>query len=303
MTTVNKPSRSGVILLGHSTCEGRDLAGQEDAPGGTSPSPTETAGLPMPEFPEFSALPSRGPCQTVLVLFPEPAIRELVASNLRQAGLFTLEAASVAQARRLAGEVRPDLALIDLDAHDAAEGPVSALLREGALSEGVPTFLLAADPAAACGPRGETCGATRCLAKPFSPRALVGEIVRQLRGAAGAHRPLRHPLRVGPVEADPAELRVTLRRGQQREAIAVSSVEMRLLCCLMEQPDRLLTRGQIVEAVWGPGSAVDARTVDQNIRRLRRRIEALGAARLIQTMPGLGYRFSTGMPLPDDDNR
>ncbi|MGR6775953.1 winged helix-turn-helix domain-containing protein [Sphaerotilus sulfidivorans] len=85
-----------------------------------------------------------------------------------------------------------------------------------------------------------------------------------------------------------------MRRQGRRVELDLSPVELRLLRCLVEQPGRVLTREMLRSQVWGEGAAVDLRTVDQNIRRLRRELGEADAGELIRTVRGIGYRFSEG---------
>lgn len=83
--------------------------------------------------------------------------------------------------------------------------------------------------------------------------------------------------------------------GDHAVAVDLPPIERRLLQCLMSGAERVLSREQILAAVWGDGSGVDPRTVDQNIRRLRRELSQAGAGELIRTVRGVGYRFSAGL--------
>ncbi|MDZ7855431.1 winged helix-turn-helix domain-containing protein [Sphaerotilus sp.] len=172
--------------------------------------------------------------RTVLVVVEDVVERELLAAHFRFAGFLPVLAASAQEARRLAGEVRPDVVLIDLDA-------------PGELSDGI-THLLTHD-------------------------------IRRLRR--------------GPIEIDVERHLVTVHQGGRTTPVELAPVELKLLQCLMARPEHAIERQQILDTVWGEGSDVDARTVDQNIKRLRRCLEDAGAGDVIRTVRGIGYRFSS----------
>lgn len=99
-------------------------------------------------------------------------------------------------------------------------------------------------------------------------------------------------LRAGPIEIDAERHLITVHRQGRATPVELAPVELKLLQCLMARPDHAIERQQILDAVWGAGSEVDARTVDQNIKRLRRCLEDAGAGDVIRTVRGIGYRFS-----------
>lgn len=234
---------------------------------------------------------------TVLVVVEEPSIRDLLSANFRSAGFFPIQATSTSDGRRLAGEVRPDVVLMDLDSPATADTTFATWLATGKST--VPTIMVTARLEAACGADGEICGAALCLGKPFSPRELVGHVASQLRpgdlgNAASAERrmqPALNTLSVGPIEIDEDRHVVTVHRANGRLSLDLAPAERKLLRCLMQHPDRVLGRAQILAAIWGADSGVDVRTIDQNIRRLRRRLNAVGAGSVVKTVLGFGYRF------------
>ncbi|WP_442775629.1 winged helix-turn-helix domain-containing protein [Sphaerotilus montanus] len=216
----------------------------------------------------------RPPHRTVLVVVEEAVIRELLAVHFRFAGFFPMLAASSVEARRLAGEVRPDVVLVDPD--------VPATADTGFAAEAVPPLPLVLVSAQAVA----GCNAVLRLRKPSSPRELVGEVVRLLR-----RDPQR--LRAGPIVIDAERHLITVNRQGRATPIELAPVELKLLQCLMARPDHAIERQHILSSVWGKGSEVDVRTVDQNIKRLRRCLEEAGAGDVIRTVRGVGYRFSS----------
>ncbi len=235
-----------------------------------------------------------GPNRTILVVVEEPTIRELLAVNLRNAGFFPVLAATSQDGRRLVGEVRPDVVLIDLDSEATADGSFATDLRRGDRFEAaVPTVMVTSRMDAVCGASREVCGATLCIGKPYAPRELVGRIVQQLRPARrpAKKRALRRSLRVGPLELDAGRQAATIHRHGLEEGVGLAPIELKLLRCLMEHPDRTQTRAEIVQEVWGTDQSVDDRTVDQYVKRLRAALEPIGAAGMIKTVRGFGYRL------------
>jgi two-component system phosphate regulon response regulator PhoB len=238
------------------------------------------------------------PVHTVLVLVEEPAVRDLLRANLLQAGFFPVNAGSAEDARRLAGQVRPDLLLVDMDAPSARDGasPRDWLSPDDAAQVPIVMLTAHAGPEGNGGAHGNSQGGVALrVAKPFSPRDLVMQMVRLLRARPKAQRvsgPPK-PLRVGAIEVDAATQLVRVHNGQQAASLEIPAVELKLLRCLMEHPESVVSREQIVARVWPGDGTVDLRTVDQNIKRLRRTLDRAGAGNCVRTVRGRGYRFAT----------
>lgn len=231
--------------------------------------------------PPSSPVPVR---RTALVVVGDAVIRELLMAHLRDAGFVPVPAASAAEARRLAGDVLPDVLLIDPDGPQTADLSFCADLADDVL---VVMLTQRADLIAA------EAGAL-IARKPCVPRELVAQILRRLALRRTAARPAdaADVLRVGPIEVDVDRHLITVRGDEGIVPLDLAPIELRLLQCLMTRADRALSREQILRTVWGDGSDVDPRTVDQNIRRLRRELASAGAGDLIRTVRGVGYRFS-----------
>jgi two-component system phosphate regulon response regulator PhoB len=248
----------------------------------------------MHDMPQF---PPSAPHKTVLVVVEEPAVRELISASLRHAGFVPMQAASAQDGRRLVGEVRPDVIVIDMDSPATADASFALALSAADPSRPVSTVMVTADPGRTCGPDGPACGASLCVAKPFSPRELVGLITQHLRPAPPPRQPVqrsaRKQLQVGPLELDTERLRLAVRRDGRTQTIDLAPVEVKLLHWLMQHPDLTQGREQIVAAVWGEGSWVEPRTVDQNVKRLRRCLQEVGAGDLVKTVRGVGYRLDS----------
>jgi two-component system, OmpR family, phosphate regulon response regulator PhoB len=237
---------------------------------------------------------SSTPC-TVLVVMEAPSIRELLAANLRHAGLLAVQAASSEDGRRLVGEVRPDVVIQDLDAASTSDTSYLDLLRSTNPRMLLSTVMVSSDVSHRCGHHGDVCGADICVRKPFAPRELVDKIVQLLRSQSkwAKLRPReRTVVRAGQLELDTSERTVTSTLGEQTQRVQLSPNEIRVLRCLMEFPDQCLTRDELVQRAWR-GAMTDPRTVDQYIKRLRVALHPMGVDSMISTLRGLGYRFDT----------
>jgi len=241
-----------------------------------------------------SALASGEP---VLLVSAEAWLLELLSLQLRAAGCFPLAAASAEEGRRLLAQVVPALLVLDLDGLTAADldwalqplqaddehvvpsGPSVPLVR-------LMPLVLLGDATLATAMQAR---ASLCQPKPFEPRELVQQLLRVLRPATAGERPA--PLQCGAVELARDQPTLRLRRGKGWVEIELPRTEHRLLSCLLAEPARVHSREDICTAVWAD-NPVDLRTVDQYVRRLRRSLAVAGAADLVKTVNGSGYRIS-----------
>ena len=159
-------------------------------------------------------------------------------------------------------------------------------LRNDIRSRDLPIILLTARGEETDKEQGLNLGADDYITKPFSPRELIARINALLRRRAPQKTSV--PLRIYGLELDPQEQRVQV-NGQ---TIPFGPSEFKLLHFFMTHPDRIYTRSQLLDLVWGDHVFVEERTVDVHIRRLRRGLETVGHDHLIQTVRGSGYRFS-----------
>ena len=222
----------------------------------------------------------------VLVVEDEPAILELIAVNLEQAGLHVLRAADAEAALRFIGEALPDLVLVDWMLPGLSGIELVRRLRREERTRALPLILLTARGAEVDKVLGLEAGADDYVTKPFSPRELLARIravLRRRRPEVG-----EEVLEAGGLKLDPAARRV-LAEGR---VVALGPTEFRLLHFLMVHPERVHSRSQLLDRVWGDHVFVEERTVDVHVRRLRAALEPYGMAGLIQTVRGAGYRFS-----------
>lgn len=231
---------------------------------------------------------------TVLVVEDDPAILDAVSYSVGRDGHEVLTAADGADGLALARDRQPDLVVLDVMLPRMSGLDVCRMLRA---ESAVPILLLTARDSEADRVQGLEIGADDYLTKPFSMRELRARIASLLRRD-------RLSRAAGPREAEPAAAAPVLRLGSLEvdesthearhagELLALRPREFALLVYFMRHPGQALTRGQILEDVWGITFMGETRTVDVHVRWLREKIEEDPAnPRLIQTVRGIGYRF------------
>lgn len=231
---------------------------------------------------------------TVLVVDDEPAIQQLIAYNLQGAGYTAICVNSAEQATENIKEILPDLILLDWMLPGISGVEFAQALRKNSRTKSVPIIMLTARVEEIDKVAGLEIGADDYITKPFSPRELIARIKAVLRRSLPEASD--KILDIEGVMLDPTTRRVTVidqaDRSQEKELL-VSPTEFRLLHFLMAHAERVHTRTHLLDRVWGDHVFVEDRTVDVHIRRLRKALEAVGKADLIQTVRGAGYRFST----------
>ncbi len=223
---------------------------------------------------------------TVLVVEDEPAIQTLLEVNLRRAGYAVQLAGDAETARKQIDAELPTLVLLDWMLPGMSGVELARRLRQDARTRGLPLILLTARAEERDKIEGLEIGADDYVTKPFSPRELMARIKALLRRQAP--QATDEAVAIGPMRLDPATHRVIA--GEQ--TVALGPTEFRLLHFLMTHPERVHSRGILLDRVWGDHVFVEERTVDVHIRRLRAALEASGCDALIQTVRGAGYRFS-----------
>ncbi|HXV10670.1 MAG TPA: phosphate regulon transcriptional regulator PhoB [Burkholderiales bacterium] len=223
---------------------------------------------------------------TILVVEDEPAIQELVSYNLELAGHRALRADNAEQALDMVRTELPDLVVLDWMLPGMSGIEFARVLRADRRTQSVPLIMLTARAEEKDKLSGLETGADDYLTKPFSPRELNARVKAVLRRRAP--QATDDAVEVDSLRLDPASHRVTC-SGQ---TIALGPTEFRLLHFLMTHAERVYSRTQLLDQVWGDHVFVEERTVDVHIRRLRKALEATGHDRLIQTVRSAGYRFS-----------
>lgn len=222
----------------------------------------------------------------ILVVEDEPAIQELLTLNLSQSGHNPIRALSVEQAQALMRETLPDLILLDWMLPGMSGIDFARKLKSDELTKSIPIIMLTARGEEAEKVRGLEAGADDYVTKPFSPRELNARIKAVLRRRAP--QMTDDPIESNGLRLDPVTHRVT----GNGTPLELGPTEFRLLHYLMSNPERVHSRSQVLDKVWGDRVFVEDRTVDVHIRRLRRALSVSGHEDLIQTVRGSGYRFS-----------
>jgi two-component system phosphate regulon response regulator PhoB len=222
---------------------------------------------------------------TILVVEDEPAILELLKVNLVDAGYEVREAPDAETAQRSLKAELPDLLLLDWMLPGQSGLALARQLRGEARTRELPIIMVTARTDEADKIAGLEAWVDDYVTKPFSPRELKARIKSVLRRRAP--EAAQETLAAGPLLLDPVAHRVT---AAGRE-VALGPTEFRLLRFLMARPDRVHSRAQLLDMVWGDHVYIEERTVDVHVRRLRVALEPFGADGLIETVRGSGYRL------------
>jgi two-component system phosphate regulon response regulator PhoB len=225
--------------------------------------------------------------KNILIVEDERAIREMIAFGLRRAGFDVREAEDCNAARASIVDHRPDLLLVDWMLPDQSGLELTRAVKRSRDTQDLPVIMLTARAEEHDKVTGLEGGADDYITKPFSPRELLARINAVLRRAAPGGG--TETLDAGDLQLDVASHRVTA-LGQP---VSLGPTEYRLLQFFMEHQDRVYSRGQLLDRVWGGNVYVEERTVDVHIRRLRKALEPFKLDGLVQTVRGAGYRFST----------
>jgi len=223
---------------------------------------------------------------TILVVEDEPAIQELIAYNLKQAGHQPLRADNAEQAMNLVQNALPDLVLLDWMLPGQSGIDFARRLRSDRRTRTVPIIMLTARTDEQDKLTGLDTGADDYITKPFSPRELNARIKAVLRRRAP--QMTDDVVQLGGLKLDPSSHRIS----GNGEPVILGPTEFRLLHFMMTHPERVHSRTQLLDQVWGDHVFVEERTVDVHIRRLRKALEPTNLDRLVQTVRGTGYRFS-----------
>jgi len=227
---------------------------------------------------------------SVLVVEDESAIAELIAINLRHAGFEVTVAADADQAQTAVDRVLPDLVLLDWMLPGQSGIVLAKRWRSDARTREMPVIMLTARAEEADKITGLDAGADDYLTKPFSTRELMARIRAVLRRKAP--EALDTAVEVAGLKLDPATRRVTRRVGNEGREIKLGPTEFRLLHFLMTHPERVHSRAQLLDRVWGDHVFIEERTVDVHIKRLREALAPVQCSALIETVRGAGYRLT-----------
>ena len=222
----------------------------------------------------------------ILIVEDEQPIREMIAFGLRRAGFTVREAGDCKSARAELVDRRPDLLLIDWMLPDTSGLELARSLKRDRETCELPIIMLTARAEEGDKLAGLDGGADDYITKPFSPRELLARIRAVLR--RGPLQSSEDRVSFDGLELDQAGQRV-MAGGQN---VALGPTEYRMLEFFMTHPDRVYTRDQLLDRIWGGNVYVEERTIDVHIRRLRKALEDYGFDKFVQTVRGSGYRFS-----------
>src|SRR6266853_5723283 len=227
---------------------------------------------------------------SILVVEDEAAIRDLLAANLQRAGYRVMTAGDVPQAEALVRESRPDLVLLDWVLPGIPGLTFARRLRGDQRTKDISIVLLSARAEEQDKVTALESGADDYVTKPFSARELLARIKAVMRRRAP--QLADDVVEIADLKLDPVAHRVTAARGN----IDLGPTEFRMLHFFMTHPERVYSRAQLLDEVWGDHVFVEERTVDVHIRRLRQALEPTEHDSLVETVRGTGYRFRRALP-------
>jgi two-component system phosphate regulon response regulator PhoB len=227
------------------------------------------------------------PRHTILVVDDETSIREMLVISLESAGYNVLQAENAKTAHSLVLDKHPDLILLDWMMPVTTGLELLRRLKRDEMTDHIPVIMLTAKAEESSKISGLDSGADDYIAKPFSPRELLSRVKAILRRVS--REEFNDTIVVGDLEFDPLEHRISIAGN----LINLAPTEFRLLQFFLTHQERVYSRDQILDYVWGKNVYLDERTVDVHIRRLRKAISVAGHDEYVQTVRGAGYRFST----------
>ncbi len=222
----------------------------------------------------------------ILIVEDEKPIRDMIAFGLKRAGYEVREAEDGRAARVQVADQAPDLVLADWMLPDMSGLELTRLLKKDPATKDLPIIMLTARAEEEDKIRGLEGGADDYITKPFSPRELLARIKAVLRRHGADDEDEVYTL--GGLTLNAASHRVMAGEAE----VSLGPTEFRLLKFFITHPERVYSRAQLLDRVWGGNVYVEERTVDVHIRRLRKALEPSGCDRLVQTVRGAGYRFS-----------
>lgn len=227
----------------------------------------------------------------ILIVEDETAIRDMVAMAISRAGMSPVHAGDVRQAQAAIADRVPDLILLDWMLPGTSGIDFARRLRRDEMTRDVPIIMLTARGEEDDRVGGLEAGVDDYVVKPFSARELIARIKSVMRRVSGEGQD--GSVEFGGLRIDGPAHRVFA--GEQ--PVSIGPTEYRLLYFLMTHPERVYSRAQLLDHIWGGSTYVEERTVDVHIRRLRKTLEPFNKEDLVQTVRGSGYRFSATPPL------
>lgn len=224
--------------------------------------------------------------RTILIVDDETSIRDMLRVALEMADYRCLEAEDAQKAHSLIVDEKPDLILLDWMMPGTSGLELARRLKRDEVTADIPIIMLTAKGEEDNKVQGLETGADDYITKPFSPRELVARLKAVLRRTDTQN--ISEPIAVEGLTLDPISHRVTI----NSKPVDMGPTEYRLLEFFLTHQERVYTRGQLLDHVWGGNVYVEERTVDVHIRRLRKALSVDDHDRFVQTVRGTGYRFS-----------
>ena len=222
----------------------------------------------------------------ILVVEDEDAIRGMLMMVLEQAGFMPIAAADAEDAQKILDDKLTDLILLDWMLPGMSGAEWARRLKKEALYQEIPIILLTARGEEEDKVRGLEIGADDYMTKPFSPKELVARIRAVLRRSGKTQG--QPQIVMGDLILDTEQHRLSI----NDKPVEVSPTEFRLMHFFMTHPNKVYSRSQLLDQVWGRSVYIEERTIDVHIRRLRKILEEFGREDIVQTVRGFGYRFS-----------
>lgn len=223
----------------------------------------------------------------ILIVDDEAAIRDMLRVALEMADYQCIEASNAQDAHSLIIDEKPDLLLLDWMLPGTSGIELARRLKQNEVTAGIPIIMLSAKGEEDNKVQGLEVGADDYITKPFSPRELVARLKVVLRRTAPKSE--SEPIVIGSLCLDQVSHRVSI----NDQPVSMGPTEYRLLEFFITHQERVYTRSQLLDHVWGSNVYVEERTVDVHIRRLRKVLAIDSLDYLVQTVRGTGYRFST----------
>ena len=222
----------------------------------------------------------------ILIVEDEESILELIAINLHQAGFNPIRSLNAEYAETLIREALPDLIILDWMLPGMSGVEFAKRVRGNPNTKNIPIIMLTAKSDESNKLKGLDVGADDYMTKPFSPKELIARIKAVLRRKNPEL--VDEPISIKGLALDPSKHLLQY----NNKTIAIGPTEFKLLNFFMKNPDRVFSRNQILDKIWGNKSDIDDRTVDVHIKRLRDTLKVSGQESLIKTIRGIGYRLS-----------
>ena len=223
---------------------------------------------------------------SLLIVEDDYAIRTMLSRFLSSKNYLINEAENAEQALDCLGKINPDLILLDWMLPNVTGPQLIKIIRQNPVQKDIPIIMLTARSEESDKIEGLDAGADDYMIKPISLQELYARIRALIRRSQGLN--INKTIEINELSLDPENSLLSI----QNKNVKIGMTEFRLLHYLMRKPDRLHTRTQLLDQVWGQGVFIEERTVDVHILRLRKLLKPYGVAHMVQTVRGAGYRFS-----------